>query len=127
MKLVPAVVATVLLSLASGVPAAEPTESRLVGVWVLCQDPDGGARDSLEFFPEGYGFNRRPNAAMSPFLFKEAGGQLMLAINAKGNLLTIYFSISPDYSRITLKSNRTESESFYVRTGQEQQNACTAR
>jgi hypothetical protein len=126
MKFVPSLLAISQLSFMSVAFAAEPVESHLVGLWVLCQDPDGSPKDSLEFFAEGYGFSRRPNAAVSPFLFKESGGQVMLAVNAKGNLLTIYLSVAADYSRLTLKSARTGSESFYVRAGQEKQNACTA-
>ena len=122
-----AVIALAVFSF-SGVPAAaKATASPLVGTWVLCQDPDGSPKDTLEFFAEGYGFSRRPNATMSPFLFKEAKDQLLLAVNANGNLLNIYMGVSPDHSRLTLKSERTGNEAFYVRVGQEKQNGCTAK
>ena len=122
-----AVVALATLSLAGTVSAAEASVSPLVGTWVLCQDPDGSPKDSLEFFAEGYGFSRRPNAPMSPFLFMEASGKLLLAVNARGNMLNIYLGVSPDHSRLTLKSERTGNEAFYVRAGQENQNGCTTK
>ena len=107
--------------------AAEPAASPLVGRWVLCEDPDGSPKDSLEFFAEGYGFNRRPNAPMSPFLYKEAAGQLLLMVNARGNLLNIYLGVPEDHSRLTLKSERTGNEASYVRAGEEQERSCTIK
>jgi hypothetical protein len=122
-----AVIALAAFSFSEVAAAARATESPLVGTWVLCQDPDGSPKDTLEFFSEGYGFSRRSNAPMSPFLFKEAKDQLLLAVNAHGNLLNIYMGVSPDHSRLTLKSERTGNEAYYVRVGQEKQNGCTAK
>ena len=122
-----AVAALAAFSFLGSAAAAKATASPLVGTWVLCQDPDGSPKDTLEFFTEGYGFSRRPNAPMSPFLFKETKDQLLLAVNAHGNLLNIYMGVSPDHSRLTLKSERTGNEAFYVRVGQEKENGCTAK
>jgi len=128
MKLWSLVLATCIA--ASGTPAgaqvSDPAASPLIGTWVLCQDPDNSPKDSLQFFPEGYGFNSRPGKSKSPFLFKEAAGQVMLAVNAKGNLLTIYLSVNADNTRLTTKSERTGNEAFYVREGEEKKHACTA-
>lgn len=129
MRMMSLVAAGVLAAASSmgAVKAAEQSPSPVVGVWVLCQDPDGSPKDSLQFFEEGYGFSRRANAAMSPFLYKEAAGRLLLAVNAKGNLLTVYLRVAPDYSQLIFKSERTGKEALYVRAGQEEQYGCTAK
>jgi methionine sulfoxide reductase heme-binding subunit len=128
MKVCSIVAASIIVaSIAPTAHASDPSTSPLIGNWVLCQDPDNSPKDTLQFFPEGYGFSVRPNKPKSPFLFKEAVGQVMLAINAKGNLLTINLGVNPDNSRLTLKSDRTGNESFYVREGQEEKNSCTAK
>lgn len=107
--------------------AATAPTSPLVGTWVLCEDPDGDLKDSLEFFPEGYGFSRRPSAAMAPFLYKEANGQVLLMVNARGDLITVRLSVSPDHSRLNFKSERTGSVAYYIRPGTEQSVSCTAK
>jgi hypothetical protein len=128
MKILSFLTITLAASLCIGnAAAAEPPSSPLTGIWVLCQDPDGSPKDSLEFFAEGYGFNRRPNAPMSPFLYKEAPGQLLLMANSRGNLLNVYLGVAPDHGRLTLKSERTGNEAYYVRSGQEQNQGCTAK
>ena len=121
------IIALTILLAAGPASALVRLPSPLVGTWVLCDDPDGSPKDSLEFFPEGYGFSRRPNAPMSPFLFKEAAGQLLLMVNARGNLLSIYLDVPADYSRLTLKSERTGNEASYVRAGEEQKRGCTIK
>lgn len=104
-------------------PSAEP----LTGTWVMCQDPDHSPPDSLIFFSEGYGFEQRPNKPKYPFLFKEASGKLLLLANAKGDLIQIHMTINSSRTRLFLKSEKTGSESFYVRRGQEKKNACSAK
>ena len=121
------VAACVALVTAPYLKSAEETPSRLVGTWVLCVDPDGSPKDAMEFYPEGYGFSLRAGKPKVPFLFKEAAGQVMLAVNARGNLVTIYLRVDQGYARLTNKSERTGNEAFYVRIGKEAENGCTAK
>jgi hypothetical protein len=93
----------------------------------LCIDPDGSPKDAMEFFAEGYGFSLRPDKPKLAFLFKETSGQVMLAVNARGNLVTIYLKVDEGYTRLTNKSERTGNEAFYVRKGKEAENNCTAK
>ncbi|KMM74951.1 hypothetical protein ACP93_14215 [Xanthomonas sp. NCPPB 1128] len=107
--------------------AATAPTSPLVSTWVLCEDPDGAPKDSLEFFTEGYGFSRRPSAVMAPVLYKESNGQVLLAVNARGDLITVRLSVPPDHSRLKFKSERTGNVAYYVRAGTEQSAGCTAK
>jgi hypothetical protein len=119
--------ACVALASAPCLSQVEEVVSPLVGTWVLCVDPDGGAKDSMEFFPEGYGFNLRSGKPKVPFLFKEAGSQVMLAVNARGNLVTIYLSVDKSYSRLTNKNERNGNEAIYVRREKVAESGCTAK
>lgn len=107
--------------------AAEGATSQLVGTWVLCVDPDGSPKDAMEFHPEGYGFILRPDKTKVRFLFSEAGGQVALAVDAKGKTVTIYLKVDGVHGRLTNRSERTGNEAFYVRKGKETENGCTAR
>ncbi|WP_157511071.1 hypothetical protein [Frateuria sp. Soil773] len=97
----------------------------LTGTWVMCQDPDHSPPDSLTFHPEGYGFEHRPDKPKYPFLFKETGEKLLLLVNARGDLIQIHMMVNPARTRLFLKSDKTGSESFYVRQGQEKENSCS--
>mgnify|MGYP000429718846 CR=1 FL=1 len=128
MKVWSVVVATGFASLSASAVAhaSDPAASPLIGTWVLCQGGDNSPKDALQFFAEGYGFSSTPGKPKSPFLFKDAPGEVMLAVNAKGNLLTIYLAVNAENTRLTTKNDQAVNQAFYVREGEEQKNACTA-
>jgi hypothetical protein len=110
--------------------AADPTaagSASLTGKWVLCQDQDNGPKETLQFFPEGYGFTLRREKPKVPFLYKIFNDEVLLAINASGNLLTIYLHLNEDQTKLTLKSERTGHLAFYVHEETANKFRCTAK
>lgn len=99
----------------------------LTGKWVLCQDEDHGPKDAMDFFPEGYGFELRPERPKIPFLYKVAGDQILLAANASGKMITFYLTVNSERTKLTLTAQRTGHVAFYVRSGQESKFSCTAK
>jgi len=110
----------------AGSEPATSTPVSLTGKWVLCQDQDNGPKDALQFFPEGYGFSLRSAKPKVPFLYKVANGEVLLAINS-GNLLTLYMHLNQEQTKLTLKSERTGHEAFYVREETVSKFDCTAK
>ena len=106
--------------------SATKISTSLTGKWVLCQDQDNGPKDALEFFPEGYGFSLRRDKPKVPFLYKISNDEVLLAINS-GNLLTLYLHFNQDRTKLTLKSERTGHEAFYVREESTSKFECTAK
>jgi hypothetical protein len=108
-----------LLGVVASVPAfasegSKPEADWLVGTWVLCEDPDNGSRDSLQFNADGTGFVilAKGNAE---FLHRHAGQSVSLLVNAKGYALPIELSASVGFDRLSLYSERTGNTSSYVR------------
>lgn len=109
-----------------------PSESLLVGTWVLCNDPDHGPFDSIVFFQEGYGFVIQPlSHKKTPFLFKSVNGEVLVMANVNGALLSLTYSLSPGVtsskSRLLFTTPKLGHRSLYVRKGMEKENACTAK
>jgi hypothetical protein len=131
MKAIALIVTTALLlgtvpaSFANGADANKAVD--LTGTWVLCKDQDHSPKDTMKFFEEGYGFELRPNKPKVPFLYKVAGTQVLLALNASGNMLTLYLSLNSAATKLTLTDQRTGHVAFYVRSGQEKHFGCTAK
>jgi hypothetical protein len=119
-----------LLSVASAKASADaPAGSSvdLTGNWVLCQDEDHGPKDAMKFFPEGYGFELRSNRPKVPFLYEVSGGEILLALNVSGKMLTLYLTVNSEHTKLTLTDQRTGHLAFYVRSGQEKKFNCTAK
>ena len=110
----------------AGAEAPAKGSASLTGTWVLCQDQDHGQKDALQFFPEGYGFSLRREKPKVPFLYKVSNDEVLLAINS-GNLLTLYLHLNPDRTKLTLKTERTGHEAFYVREESTSGFKCTAK
>ncbi len=107
--------------------ATSDSTGGLTGKWVLCKDQDHSPKDVMKFFAEGYGFELRPNKPKVPFLYMVSGSQILLALNASGKMLTLYLTVNPSHTKLTLTDQRTGHEAFYVRSGQEKKFQCTAK
>lgn len=124
---------TLLLALPLAAVAQAPVSAThdftggLTGKWVLCKDQDHSPKDAMKFFAEGYGFELRPNKPKVPFLYMVTGSKVLLALNASGKMLTLYLTVNPSHTKLTLTDQRTGHVAFYVRSGQEQKFACTAK
>jgi hypothetical protein len=106
--------------------ARRANEDWLTGTWILCEDPDGGSRDSLQFNPDGTGLVIRPKGNI-PFLHKHSSQTVSLLANANGVAVRVELSISPALDKLLLHSDRTGNTSFYVRLERAQRYACSAR
>ena len=117
------------LSAAAQAPAGAASNftGGLTGDWVLCKDQDHSPKDEMKFFAEGYGFELRPNKPKVPFLYVVTGSKVLLALNASGKMLTLYLTINPAHTKLSLTDQRTDHVAFYVRSGQEKKFTCTAK
>ena len=119
---------TTSLPIASATDAPPtPPYADFVGSWVLCQDEDGSPKDTMQFFEEGYGFVIRQGKPKTPFLYLPNGNKVLLAVNSRGNMVTIYLDWPDSKDKLILVSERTGHQAFYVREQDQKKFECTAK
>lgn len=113
---------------ASAIAATAPVESKdwLIGTWVLCEDPDGGPKDSLQFNSNGTGqvISAKGNIQ---FIHKHSGLAVSLLANANGKAIPVELSATADHGKLLLYSHKTGSTSYYIRTDSSAVAACSVK
>jgi len=111
--------------------ASEPSKTldpaKVVGEWVLCSDPDGGGMELVQFMPEGYGFILNSNNEKIPFLYIVTETQVNTITNYQSTLMQISFEHDKEFAKLTLKSAKTGSVSFFVRSADTSTHSCTVK
>ena len=119
--------ALVLFAACNSVSAGEKAKSDwLTGTWVLCEDPDQSPKDSLQFNADGTGLLMRAKGNIE-FLHKHVGQSVSLLANANGHAIPIEMSASDGFDKLLLHSDRTGNTSYYIRTDNPSESACSAR
>lgn len=93
---------------------AAPASDWLIGLWTLCDDPDQGPKDSLQFNPDGTGQLIRDKGIME-LLHKHTDQKVFILANANGKAIPVQLSVSAEHDRLFLHSDRSGATSNYVR------------
>ncbi|MFC3717310.1 hypothetical protein ACFONC_14255 [Luteimonas soli] len=124
------IILSFLLLLASlpAVASDSPSQKHdwLTGTWVLCEDPDGSPKDSLQFNPDGTGTVIRAKGNIE-FLHKHSGLAVSLLANANGNAIPIELTASPSHDKLQLHSDQTGNTSIYVRSESQEAATCSVK
>lgn len=120
--------AALLLSFAGAATAAPGGDTRLVGDWVLCQDPDGSPQDRLRFGDDGSGKVIRDQDEVA-FVYAVRDGEVSVLVQMRGALvpITLTPSFAPQDERLSLYSERTGNTSYYVRVERAAKAGCSAK
>ncbi len=95
----------------------------LIGIWVLCEDPDNSPKDSLQFNADGTGLVIRSKGNIE-FRHRHAGQSVSLLANANGYAIPIELSSSPAFDRLLLHSDKTGNTASYVKSNNPQISSC---
>jgi len=98
----------------------------LKGVWVLCHDPDGSPRHSMEFTTGGQGTLSVTKTPLR-FAYGMGGNQVTLVINAGGAPVIMRFSFSADRQKLDTVSEKSGHISTYVRADGKLVGECTVK
>lgn len=95
-------------------PAADPT-AWLAGDWRICKDPDKSPKDTLRFEPDGTGWVLREQGNRTEIVYRVRGERVEMLANANGRAIPITLAFTAARDVLTLHSDRTGSDSTYVR------------
>src|SRR4051812_7269557 len=98
----------------------------LTGTWTLCEDPDHGAKDSLQFNPTGTGMLLSAKRNLE-FVHKHTDDRVSLLVNTPRYVVPVEFAVPPTHDRLFLHSERTKHTSYYVRTDSKLLEGCTSK
>lgn len=120
--------AALLLSVAGVANAAPAGDARLVGDWVLCEDPDGSPSDKLHFGSDGSGKVIRDQSEVA-FVYALRDDEVSVLVQTGGRLvpITLTPSFAPQDERLSLYSERTGNTSYYVRAERAATAGCNAK
>jgi len=107
--------------------ADQPNKSDwLTGTWTLCEDPDHGPKDSLQFNPNGTGMLLSAKRNLE-FVHKHTDDRVSLLVNAPKYVVPVNFTVPLSHDRLFLYSERTKHTSYYVRTDSNLVDRCTSK
>ncbi|KAF1725493.1 hypothetical protein [Pseudoxanthomonas japonensis] len=106
------------------VPAATPN-AWLVGDWMLCKDPDKSAKDTLRFEPDGTGWVLREKGNIET-VYRVREQRVELLANANGRAIPITLTFTATRDVLQLHSDKTGSDSTYVRKDGKRVGECDA-
>lgn len=121
-----AILRTLLLSMLCGVPAAHAAPS-VAGAWELCVDPDGDRKDVIRLEADGSGQVINADGRTLALKYAVKDTALVLTVQAKGRTLEFPLTVSSDMKKLSRFNEQTKTTSFYVRQGNPDQFACTAK
>jgi hypothetical protein len=98
----------------------------LIGSWILCEDPDHGPKESLQFNSDGTGVLIRTKGN-NEFVHKHTGEHVFLLFHVRGRDIPIQYAVTSDHQRLLLYSDRTRHTSYYVRTDGKLVAGCTVQ
>jgi len=102
------------------------TDDWLTGTWVLCEDPDGSPKDSLQFNPDGTGLVIRAKGNIE-FSHRRAGLAVSILANANGKAIPIELSAAPSHDKLLAHSEKTGNTAIYVRSESKDAAACSIK
>ena len=107
-------VTLVLVALVLGEAAAGENDW-LLGRWELTHDPQGDAKDWLEFHPDGRAVSIAPSGRRIPGEYTLAAGEVRIVYSLAGRQIPITLKVSPDRMRLFAHSVKTGTASTYER------------
>jgi hypothetical protein len=112
--LVRAACACAALGLARQPARAQQAPAWLLGRWELAYDPDGSAKDFLEFSTGGEVVNISPTGRHTPGMYgvKEEGVRASFVLPS-GKTLPLLLVPTPDRRQLKLRSSRTGNTAVY--------------
>ena len=87
----------------------------VIGIWIMCVDPDQGAKDSLLFESDGSGYVLIGDKPKYEFRYRVEGNSLLLLARAGDKEIPVSLKISSDGRKLLVYSDETKNTSFYVR------------
>lgn len=101
-------------------------EDPLVGVWTLCEDPDGSPKEDLYFEVDGSGLVERAKGDL-PFTYTRTGVDVVLTVTINGRSIPVPLTASPGFDRLSLFSPNTGNTATYLRVEDPAAVRCTIR
>lgn len=101
-------------------------EDPLIGVWTLCEDPDGSPKEDLHFEIDGSGLVAREKGDL-PFTYTRTGIDVVLTVTVNGRSIPVPFTASPAFDRLSLYSANTGNTATYLRVEDPAAVRCTIR
>jgi len=120
------ILSALLLSMLCGVPAAQAAPS-VAGAWELCVDPDGDPKDVIQLEADGTGKVVNGDGRTLALNYAVKDATLMLTFQAKGRTLEFPLTVASDMKKLSKFNENTKTTAFYVRQGNPDQFACTAK
>jgi len=114
-------IATPLMAAA---PSATPN-AWLVGDWMLCKDPDKSPKDTLRFAADGTGAVLRSKGNIET-VYRVRESRVELLANANGRAIPITLTFTATRDVLRLHSDKTGSDSTYVRKDGKRVGECDA-
>jgi hypothetical protein len=108
-----ALVALLFAALLGGAPALASGHEWLLGRWELTHDPQGDAKDWLEFHPDGRAVSVSPNGRRIPGEYVVGDGEIRVVYSFAGRQIPITLKHSPDRAKLFAPSARTGTASTY--------------
>jgi hypothetical protein len=115
-----------LLSMLYGVSAAHAAPS-VAGAWELCVDPDGDPKDVIRLEADGTGQVINADGRTMALNYAVKDTALVLTIQSKGRKLEFPLTVSSDMKKLSRFNEQSKTTSFYVRQGNPDQFACSAK
>lgn len=95
--------------------AAAGEQDWLLGRWELTHDPQGDAKDWLEFHADGRAVSVAPSGRRIPGEYTLAEGEVRIVYSVAGRQIPITLKVSPDRMRLFAHSVKTGTASTYER------------
>lgn len=114
------------LSLLSATAYAAPPDT-VMGAWELCVDPDGDPKDVIELDANGTGKVINADGRTLSLTHVAQGSSVTLTVALNGRTLGIPLTVSSDKKKLSKFNKESKTTSYYVRRGNPDQFACTAK
>ncbi len=100
------------LALLAG-PAVSAEHDWLLGRWELTHDPEGNAKDWLEFHADGRAFSIAPSGRRVPGEYTVGEGEVRIVYTLAGRQVPITLTFEPARVKLFARSLRTGTASTY--------------
>jgi hypothetical protein len=101
------------VALLAGAPALAAGPDWLLGRWELTHDPQGDAKDWLEFHADGRAVSISPSGRRIPGEYVVGDGEIRIVYSFAGRQVPITLKTSPDRAKLFAPSARTGTASTY--------------
>jgi hypothetical protein len=109
------VLAVLLFTAISSSPVFADDQSWLVGKWEMSYDPDGNAKDWLQFSADGKVTSISSSGAGPVGSYVVIGNQVQMTFTVKTRAVSMTLNMSPDRKKLLNFSKRTGNTAEYTK------------